>query len=266
VTSKRVVVKVGSSSVADEGVGISQGKIRALVEQLVYVKRELGWQVILVSSGAVAAGLGQLGWRREGLGLPEKQAAAAIGQGVLMNTYSQHCGRHGVTVGQMLLTRSDIEDSKRLLYIRNTLETLLRADVIPIVNENDTVAVDEIRVGDNDTLSSLVAHVADADRLILLTDIDGLYTANPRLEPTAMRISDVMEITPAIEAMAEGVGSGVGTGGMHTKISAAKFATQHGIQVVVASSSEVNVIPRVLNGEKVGTIFHAPTNRLSRSY
>ena len=217
--------------------------------------------MILVSSGAVAAGIGRLGWTPASITIPEKQAAAAVGQSALMDTYQKYFQQHGFPVAQLLLTRLDLEDRKRFIHIRNTIETLLKKGIVPIVNENDTVAVDEIRVGDNDTLSSLVAIVAQADLLVMLTDIDGLYTKDPRKDPEAKKIEEVHVITKELEEIAGGSGSIVGTGGMRTKMTAAKIAVQSGMQVVIASGKEPDVLRKIVQGEKVGTCFH-PHSRL----
>lgn len=257
----RSVIKVGSSSLTDAVTGVlSTERIRALAEQVARVRRQGQIRTILVSSGAVAAGRGLLGWRRT-LTMPEKQAAAAVGQGLLIDAYRRAFSQYGIPVGQILLTRADIEDRRRFVNIRNTLETLLRSDVLPIVNENDTVAVDEIRFGENDTLAALVALLTDARRLLLLTDIDGLYTANPKTDDHAAKIADVHRIDDRIRDLAGSEGSAVGTGGMRTKIAAAQIATASGVDVVVASSTEPDVIVRALAGEAVGTHFHPHPDR-----
>lgn len=259
--SKRWVVKVGSSSLTDHAGCISDQKMRRLVWQLAAL-HNCDQQVILVSSGAVATGLGQLGWSRSRITMPEKQAAAAVGQGLLIERYRMLFQEHGIEIAQLLLTRSDIEHRHRFIRIRNTIESLLRNNILPIINENDTVAVDEIRFGDNDTLGSLVALVSEAELLILLTDIDGLYTANPKKISTAKMIPEVWEITEEIQQLADGAGSAVGSGGMRTKLSAAEMATKAGIDVVIASSEEPNVLKRIQSGEKLGTRFYS-SQRLS---
>jgi glutamate 5-kinase len=260
--SRRIVVKVGSSSLTDSDGKISEAKMEHLVAQISNVMKR-GWQVVVVSSGAVAAGLGKLGWQRSRITIPEKQAASAIGQGLLIDTYATMFERHGYLIGQLLLTRSDLEDRKRFLHIRNTLETMLRHRIVPIVNENDTVAVEEIRFGDNDTLSSLVALVAEAQLLVLLTDIDGLYTGNPRTDSHAVRIVDVWDITEDIERYAGGNGTEMGTGGMRTKLAAAKIATASGVDTIVAASTAPDVLERILDGESIGTRFHASKRRFN---
>ena len=257
---QRVVVKVGSSSLTEAGGILSEKKMNDLVEQVTFLIQQ-GLEVILVSSGAVAAGVGRLGWVRASITIPEKQAAAAVGQSALMDTYQKYFQKHHLPVAQLLLTRLDLEDRKRFIHIRNTIETLLKKGIVPIVNENDTVAVDEIRVGDNDTLSSLVAIVAEADLLVMLTDIDGLYTKDPRKDPYAKKIDEVHVITKEMEKLAGGAGSIVGTGGMKTKMTAAKMAVKSGMQVVIASSKEPDVLEKIIQGDKVGTRFY-PHGRL----
>ncbi|KEO84454.1 glutamate 5-kinase, partial [Tumebacillus flagellatus] len=253
---RRIVVKAGSSSLTDETGRLDEARISRLVDMLAELREE-GHEVLLVSSGAIAAGLGKLGWQRESISMPEKQAAAAVGQGLLINTYEQMFAERGIVIGQLLLTRSDVEVRNRFLNIRNTTETLLAHRIIPIVNENDTVAVEEIRFGDNDTLGSLVAVVAEADLVVLLTDIDGMYTSDPRLDESAERLLDVWEITEELEQMAGGTGTVVGTGGMRSKLAAARIAMDAGIDLVVAASTEPDVLARIVRGEDIGTQFHA---------
>ncbi|MCL6489188.1 MAG: glutamate 5-kinase [Alicyclobacillus mali] len=260
---RRVVVKIGSSSLTEADGSLALSRMRQMVSEVARLGRETGCQFVLVSSGAIAAGLGRLGWQRAHISMPEKQAAAAVGQVLLMEHYERLFAEHGIAVGQILMTRADVEDRKRFVNIRNTVMALLQRGVMPIINENDTVAVEEIRFGDNDTLAALVALVAEADTLVLLTDIDGLYTANPRQDPTATRIAEVEVITDEIERIAGGAGSSAGTGGMRTKIAAAKIATQSGVEVVIAHRDEPRVLERVLAGELVGTRFLASREPVS---
>ncbi|MBX5436551.1 MAG: glutamate 5-kinase [Alicyclobacillaceae bacterium] len=256
-SGRRLVVKVGSSSVTSGNGRLDVAKMARLAQQIWRLRRQYGCQVVLVSSGAVAAGTERLGWDRRVISMPEKQAAAAVGQGLLIDTYGKLFHPLGVPIGQVLLTRSDVEDAKRLGHICDTMETLLQHGVLPIVNENDTVAVDEIRFGDNDTLAALVARVVGADLLVLLTDVDGLYTADPRKHPEARHIQDIWSITDALEQVAGDEGSVFGTGGMQTKLAAAKIAAAAGIDVVVAASEGDDVLERAIRGEPVGTLFHA---------
>ncbi len=255
--ASRIVIKVGSSSLTDESGCLSEKKLSNLTKQISYIQTFCNAQVVLVSSGAIACGRNKLGWLKRDITLAEKQAAAAVGQGVLMNMYEEMFAKEGIVIAQVLLTKADVQDSLHIRNIERTMNTLLSHSVIPIVNENDTVAVDEIRFGDNDTLSSLVARLILAHKLILLTDIDGLYTANPRQNGDAKRIDEVFEITRSMEKNASSATSSVGTGGMKTKLHAAKLAVEQGTDVVIASSSEPNVIPRILSGERIGTLFHS---------
>ncbi|WP_066636399.1 glutamate 5-kinase [Desulfolucanica intricata] len=257
---KRLVVKVGSSSLAHSTGKLNLFQFEQLAIQLADLYNQ-GKEVLLVTSGAIGAGLGKLGIKRRPKTIPEKQAAAAVGQGVLMQMYEKFFAEYGVTVGQVLLTREDFSDRSRFLNARNTLHALLSMGVIPIINENDTVAVEEIKLGDNDTLSALVAGLVDAELLILLSDIDGLYTADPRKEPTATIISEIEEITEEIENLAGGAGSQLGTGGMATKLQAARIAMHSGTAMVIARAGEKNIIRRVVAGEPVGTVFR-PGNKL----
>ncbi|WP_156273217.1 glutamate 5-kinase [Neomoorella glycerini] len=251
---RRLVVKVGTSTLTHKTGKLNLERMERLVRELVD-QVNAGRQVVLVTSGAVGAGMGRLGLKEKPRTLPEKQAAAAVGQGLLMHMYEKFFSDYGLLVAQVLLTRDDLADRRRYLNSRHTLATLLHLGVIPIVNENDTVAVDEIRVGDNDTLSALVAGLVDADILILLTDTGGLFTANPRNHKDASLLHCVTEITPEIEALAGGAGSTWSTGGMATKLQAARLATSFGIPVVITSGLEGGKIGAVLRGEEVGTIF-----------
>ncbi|HUW63823.1 MAG TPA: glutamate 5-kinase [Spirochaetia bacterium] len=251
---KRVVVKVGSSSITGAGGEPDSGRLEALVGQVASLKRD-GREVLLVSSGAISAGMGRLGICTRPSTMPEKQACAAVGQGIIMHTYEKLFSGHGMIAGQVLLTRGDLADRSRFLNARNTLNTLLHLNVVPVINENDTVAVEEINFGENDFLSALVAGLVDADLLCLLTDIDGLYTADPRVVPEARLIPTVTSITPELELLAGGPGTSRGSGGMASKLAAARVAMQCGTAVVVAHSRERDVLPRLLAGEELGTYF-----------
>lgn len=261
---QRIVVKIGSSSLA-----YPTGKLRlARMEKLIREMADLhnaGREVLVVTSGAIGAGVGKLGLKERPKSIPALQACAAVGQGILMHMYEKFFGEYGITVAQVLLTREDFADRRRFLNARNTLETLLRLKTVPIINENDTIAVEEIKLGDNDQLSALVAVAVNANLLLLLSDVDGLYTADPRTDPQARRIPEVKEITPAIEEIAGKPGSALGTGGMATKLVAARIAVQSGCTMVIAPAAADNVIRRVLAGEDLGTIFwpapHKLTNR-----
>lgn len=251
---KRLVVKVGSSSITHSTGRLNLSQLEKLSRQLSDLHNQ-GIEVALVSSGAIGAGIGKLGLSRRPRSIPEKQAVAAVGQGMLMHMYEKFFGEYGVTVGQVLLTREDFSDRRRFLNARNTLLALLHMGVVPVINENDTVAVDEIKLGDNDNLAALVAGLMDADMIILLSDIDGLYTSDPRTNKDARLITTVTEITPEIEALAGGVGSNLGTGGMVTKIQAARIAMHSGAVTVIARTRDEDVLRRILAGEMVGTAF-----------
>jgi glutamate 5-kinase len=259
---RRVVVKVGSGLVTTPGEGPSSepiGRLAADLSALVQDHRE----VALVSSGAIATGMARLGLKARPRSIPEKQAAAAVGQSALMWEYEQAFKKHGIAVGQVLLTGQDISDRSRYLNARNTLLALLDFGVLPIVNENDTVAVDEIKVGDNDNLAALVAHLIDADLLVLLTDVDGLYTGDPRRDPTARRLETVETITDEIQRMVYDASARVSVGGMSTKLQAAQKAGASGIPMVIASGRDAGTLPRLLKGEPVGTYFQPRDDRLA---
>lgn len=259
--AKRIVVKVGSSTITHANGKCDFARIDKLACELADWQNQ-GKEMILVTSGAVAVGVDRLGLTEKPKTIPGKQAAAAVGQGILMHTYEKIFAEYGQVVAQVLLTRMETIDRHRYTNARNTFMELLKRRVIPIVNENDVVALDELKIGDNDNMSALVASIVDADLVIILSDVDGLYTANPQTHPDAKLVSRVEEITPEIEASAGGAGSSVGTGGMFTKIQAAKNATTSGIHLVIASGSDKEAISRILQGEEVGTLFVSKENRL----
>ena len=254
--AQRIVVKVGTSTLTHSTGKLNLEHIEHLVRQLTDLRYQ-GKEVELVSSGAIGAGMGKMNLDKRPKTIPEKQAVAAIGQGILMQLYEKLFSEYGQTVAQLLLTKSDMDDRRRFLNARNTLVTLLQLGVIPIINENDTVAVEEIRFGDNDTLAALVATLVDADLLILLSDIDGLYTADPRKHPDAELIGVVPAIDASVEGAAGDVGSKFGSGGMATKIGAAKIATNAGIPMLIANGAEDGIVRRLIHGESLGTLFLA---------
>jgi glutamate 5-kinase len=263
--ARRLVVKVGSGLITSPGEGLDAKRIRSLAGDIAAIVGERR-DVALVSSGAIAAGTARLGLTSRPRSIPEKQAAAAVGQSALMWHYEQAFKRHGIKVGQVLLTSQDISDRGRYLNARNTLLALLDFGVLPIVNENDTVAVDEIKVGDNDNLAALVAHLIDADLLVLLTDVDGLYTGDPRRDPSARRIETVEAVTEEIRNLCfDDVGRDgrVSVGGMVTKLEAAQKAGASGIPMVIASGREPGTLARVLKGEPLGTHFLPRDDRLA---
>jgi len=252
-----LVVKVGSSLVTNNGTGLDRDAIGAWADQIAHLVKQRK-DVILVSSGAVAEGMQRLGWKKRPRAINELQAAAAVGQMGLVQMYESCFSRHGLHTAQVLLTHDDLSDRKRYLNARSTLRTLLDMNVIPIINENDTVVTDEIRFGDNDTLASLVANLIEADTLVILTDQPGLYTADPRKQPDAKFIQYETAGNPELEKMAGGAGSNIGSGGMLTKVLAAKRAARSGAHTIIASGREQNVLVRLAAGEAIGTQLQAP--------
>jgi len=259
--AQRVVVKVGTSTLTHSTGKLNLWRIEKLVRELADLANQ-GKEMILVTSGAVGAGMELLGLTEKPKTIPEKQAAAAVGQGILMHTYEKFFGEHGQVVAQVLLTREDSVKRTRYTNCRNTLLTLIKMGVIPIINENDAVSIDELKIGDNDTLSAMVASIVDADVLVILSDVEGVYTDNPQSNPSAQLIEEIADITPEMEALAGGAGTLRGTGGMYTKIQAGKIAVNSGISMVIASGLRDGVLRDVLAGEKVGTIFLSKENRL----
>ncbi len=261
-TARRLVVKVGSALVTSNGNGLDLAAIAGWARQIAAL-RAAGREVVLVSSGAVACGVQRLGWQRRPRTMHEKQAAAAVGQAALVEVYEAAFNKHQLRTAQILLTHDDLADRKRYLNARSTLNTLLELGVIPIINENDTVVTSEIKFGDNDTLGALVANLLEADALIILTDQKGLYTADPRKDPTARLIERATAGDPALEDMAGGAGTQVGTGGMITKVIAAKRAARSGAATVIASGHEVDPILRLAQGEALGTLLISETPPLA---
>ena len=256
----RLVVKVGSSLVTNEGRGLDDEAISRWGREIAAL-RAMGKQVVMVSSGAIAEGMKRLGWSRRPHEIHEQQAAAAVGQMGLAQVYESCFRAHGLHTAQVLLTHDDLSDRKRYLNARSTLLTLLGLSVVPIINENDTVVTDEIKFGDNDTLGALVANLIDADALVILTDQQGLYSADPRRDPAARFLPQVRAGDPALETMAGGAGSMIGKGGMITKVLAAKRAASSGTHTVVASGREPGVLERLAAGEAIGTAFIADMPR-----
>jgi glutamate 5-kinase len=256
----KIVVKIGTASISRPEGGLDEARLKALAQELGALKRA-GRQVILVTSGAIGAGMDVFGWEKRPSLLRDKQAAAAVGQVALMEAYKRAFEAEKITIGQVLLTRADLEDRDRYLNARQTLDALLSHGVIPILNENDTVATDEIKFGDNDTLSALIAAKTSADKLFLLTDVEGLLTspdAQGRLLP------EVFQITPDIEALVQaGPGSKKSTGGMATKITAARLAMASGVEVWIASGKRPGVVTDILDGRGTGTRFQAREEALS---
>ena len=254
--ARRFVVKIGSSLLTNQGAGLDPAALSRWAEQIAQL-RAMKREVVLVSSGAIAAGMQRLGWEKRPRALHELQAAAAIGQMGLIQAYESRFREHGLMTSQILLTHEDLADRKRYLNARSTVRTLLGLGVIPIINENDTVAIDEIRFGDNDTLAALVTNLIEADALVILTDQAGLYDADPRKNPAAALIPEARASDPGLEAMSGGVGSAYSRGGMLTKVLAARRAARSGAHTIIASGEVEGVLVRLAGGERVGTLLVA---------
>jgi glutamate 5-kinase len=252
-SARRLVVKLGSGVLAPEG-RFDRPHFARLCHDLVTLREE-GRELVLVSSGAIALGVERLGWGKRPTEIPRKQAAAAVGQSLLMERWQQGLGAFDVKVAQVLLTHDDVRDRRRYLNARRALSVLLAEGVVPVINENDTVSVEEIKFGDNDTLAGLVVSVVDADALVVLSDVDGLYASDPRKDPGAELLATVERVTAEVEAKAGGAGSSVGTGGMITKVRAAKRASELGVPTVIASGRRRSTLVSVARGEETGTLF-----------
>ena len=258
--ARRIVVKVGSSLVTNEGRGLDEAAIGEWCRQMALMAKD-GREVIMVSSGAIAEGMKRLGWATRPQEIHALQAAAAVGQMGLAQMYETKLRENGLGSAQVLLTHADLADRERYLNARSTLLTLLQHKVLPVINENDTVVNDEIKFGDNDTLGALVANLVEADALVILTDQKGLYTADPRKNPAAKFVHEARAGDIALEAMAGGVGSSIGSGGMITKILAAKRAAGSGASTVIAWGREPDALIRLCNGESIGTLLVAQTQK-----
>lgn len=260
--SRRIVIKVGSSLVTNQGQGLDHTTLTCLAEQIAKLKQAKK-EVVLVSSGAIAEGMQRLSWKKRPHALYKLQAAAAVGQMGLIQAYESCFRDYELQTAQLLLTHEDLSNRKRYLNARSTLTTLLRMNVVPIINENDSIATEEIRFGDNDTLAALVTNLIEADVLVILTDQAGLFTADPRIDAQAKLLNEAMVEDPAIELMASNVGSIIGRGGMLTKISAAKRAARSGAHTVIASGHEANVLVRLVQGEAIGTQLMTKTLKVT---
>jgi glutamate 5-kinase len=260
--ARRIVVKVGSSLVTNEGRGVDAQAVGNWCRQMAQLAQH-GRELVMVSSGAIAEGMKRLGWHKRPRELHELQAAAAVGQMGLAQTYESQLSQHGLRSAQVLLTHADLSDRERYLNARSTLLTLLALKAIPVVNENDTVVNDEIKFGDNDTLGALVANLVEADALVILTDQRGLFAADPRTNAQARFIAQAQAGDPELERMAGGSGSAIGRGGMLTKVLAAKRAAGSGASTVIAWGREPDVLLRLAAGEAIGTTLHAGTPKLA---
>lgn len=250
----KIVIKVGTSTLAHESGRLNIRRVEELCKVMSDLKNA-GHELILVTSGAIGMGVGKLGLNTRPSDMPTKQAAAAVGQCELMYTYDRLFSEYNHTVAQILLTASDVKNEERHENFKNTLNRLLELNVLPIINENDTIATEEIAVGDNDTLAAIVAESADADLLLLLSDIDGLYTSDPHKDPDAKLIPVVTELDDSIMALGGEKGSSLGTGGMRTKLSAAVIATEAGCDMIIANGSDPKIIYDIADGKSVGTRF-----------
>jgi glutamate 5-kinase len=260
---KRIVIKIGSRVLAGDSNGLDRDFLGTLAEDVAEFRKS-GREVVIVSSGAVAAGVKELGLPKRPSTIPQKQAAASVGQSKMMQCYKDAFSGRALKVGQILLTGEDLSDRQRFLNARATLDTLLSYGVVPIINENDTVVVEEIKFGDNDNLSALVTNLAEADLLVIMTDIDGLYDSDPRSNPHAKLIPLVKAVTREIERAAGGSGSSVGTGGMATKLAAAKKAGRYGVPSIIINGRMKGSLQRAINGEEIGTLFLPATDSLNR--
>lgn len=260
-TAKRVVVKVGTSTITRPTGGANLVRMEEIAREIAGLADE-GREMVLVTSGAIAAGMNRMGLKTRPKDVSKRQALAAVGQGVLMHLYETMFASYGQTAGQVLLTKENSVRHNQYTNSRNALLAMIAMGVVPVVNENDAVSVDELKIGDNDTLSATVASLVDADALIILSDVDGLYTANPQEHPDAKLISEVREVTPEIEALAGGAGTAGGTGGMVTKLAAAKIAMSAGVTMVIARGDRFGVMREVLEGKPVGTVFFARDEHL----
>jgi len=258
---KRIVIKIGSNILASAEHGLDAKRLHAIAADISKASKD-GREIVIVSSGAVAAGLKKLGLLRKPDDIMLKQAAAAIGQSSLMHAYEKSFAEFGKKVAQVLLTRDDIADRRRYINAKNTLLTLINYRVIPVINENDPVAVDEIKFGDNDMLAALVAGLVEADMLVILSDVNGLYSKDPSKKGATI-INEVKNITPDIEKLAGGRGSAVGTGGMYSKLLAAKQAVKNGIPVVIMNGKKAGLVSGLLDGKKAGTYFEPEAQHLS---
>ncbi len=259
--AQRIVVKVGTSTLTYATGKLNLYRMEKLVRELSDLMNQ-GREVILVTSGAVAVGMERMGLKEKPSDIPAKQALAAVGQGMLMHIYEKLFAEYEQTAAQVLLTKENSVRHNQYSNSRNALLELVKMGAVPIINENDAVAVDELKIGDNDTLSAIVATIVDADALLILSDIEGLYTANPQTDGNARLLTEISEITPEIERMAGGAGSKLGTGGMYTKIQAAKIAVNAGVAMVIASGAADGVVRRVMEGEPLGTLFPARESHL----
>ena len=260
--TKRLVIKVGTSTLTFENGLLNLSRIDKLVRELANLQNK-GYEIVLVTSGALGAGMGSLGLKERPKTLPDKQAIASVGQVALIHLYQKLFSEYGKQIGQLLLTMGDISNRRRYLNARNSCLKLISMGIIPIINENDSVAVGDIKVGDNDTLSAFVSILVDTDLLLILSDIDGLYTGNPKSDPEATLINTVPKINDHIKSISTGAGSSLGTGGMATKISAGEIVTSAGIPMIIAKGFDPSIIGNIMDGEDLGTLFLETKGKLN---
>ena len=259
---KRIVIKIGSSSLVKKDFSVNEPILVKIIEQFSRLK-EKGIDVALVTSGAIAVGMHELGLSKKPKAMALKQACAAVGQAKLMEAYNRSAEIYGLKLGQILLNHDDFQVRKRMLYLSNTLDEMFKNNIIPVINENDALAVEEIKVGDNDTLASLIAPMISADLLILFSDINGLYTKNPKVYPDAVMVEEVKKIDNKILEMVGGATTEVGTGGMETKIDAAIISTMAGCNMIICNSTELKRLVSICEGENIGTLFLANKKEIS---
>lgn len=259
---KRIIIKIGSSSLVLEDYSVNMPVLVALMREFSNLKKK-GIDVALVTSGAIAVGLHELGLKKKPKDMALKQACAAVGQAKLMEAYNKAAEIYDIKLGQILVNHDDFQVRKRMLYLSNTLDAMFKNNIVPVINENDALAVEEIKVGDNDTLASLLAPMMDADLLILFSDIDGLYTKNPKLYKDAIMLDEVEKIDANILSMVSGSTSNVGTGGMETKIDAALISTMVGVNMIICNSNKLEDLSKIAAGENIGTLFKAQEKGIS---
>lgn len=257
---KNCVIKIGTSSLCDPKGRVDSERILGFIEQMAKIRRK-GIQVTFVSSGAIRTGMEAMHLKKKPRHLADKQALAAIGQASLMRIYDNLFSLYHMKSAQILMNHDDFDDRKRLLNFYNTMQSLIHYDVVPIINENDSLAVDEIKVGDNDTMASLLVPIVNADLVVLVSDIDGLYDANPHKDPNASLIREVQGVSPDIEAMAADTHTSMGTGGMVTKLRAAKICNEYGCDLAIVNGNTPNVLVDLIEGKEVGTLFHGDIGR-----
>lgn len=259
---KRIVIKIGSSSLVESDCSINEPVLVTIMQEITHLKK-MGIDIAIVTSGAIAVGMHELHLKNKPKDMALKQACAALGQAKLMEAYNKVAEIYNIKLGQILLNHDDFQVRKRMLYLSNTLDAMFKNNIVPVINENDALAVEEIKVGDNDTLASLIAPMIDADLLVLFSDIDGLYTKNPKIYSDAVLVKEVDKIDSNILSMVSGSTTNVGTGGMETKIDAALISTMAGVDMIICNSNMLSSLHKIANGEEIGTLFKASSKEIS---